>query len=108
MADTKSPVDLSPSTGAFNHDDEKWRGNTESVATSLQTTSLSDEDEAFAFLETDPRAAELRAEGQAILDDPVRCKKLLRKIDFNIVLLLGAVYAVHFLDKVTLEVSAPV
>ena len=68
--------------------------------------SLRDADEALAFLENHPRAAEIAVEGQAILDDPVRRRKLLRKIDFTICPLLACVYFLQFLDKTTLSYTA--
>lgn len=70
-----------------------------------ETTSLSDKDEAFGFLQNNPRREELLAEGQAILDDPVKSKRLLRKIDFTIIPLLALTYFLQALDKTTLEVS---
>lgn len=70
-----------------------------------ETTSLSDKDEAFEFLQANPRRAELLAEGQAILNDPIKAKRLLRKIDFTIVPLLALTYFLQALDKTTLEVS---
>ena len=69
-------------------------------------TSLKDADEALAFLENHPRAAEIALEGTAILEDPIRLKKLLRKIDFTIAPLLAAVYFLQFLDKTTLSYTA--
>ncbi len=69
--------------------------------------SLKDADEARAFLENHPRAAEVVAEGQAILDDPEQLKRLIRKIDWTIVPLLAAAYFLQFLDKTTLSVSIP-
>lgn len=66
--------------------------------------SLKDADEARAFLDNHPRAEEILEEGQAILDDPVRLKKLLRKIDFNMVPLIASVYFLQYLDKTTLNV----
>ena len=68
--------------------------------------SLQDADEALAFLENHPRAAEIAIEGQAILDDPVLTRKLLRKIDFTICPLLACVYFLQFLDKTTLSYTA--
>ncbi|MCJ1357373.1 MAG: hypothetical protein MMC33_007369 [Icmadophila ericetorum] len=68
--------------------------------------SLRDADEALDFLENHPRAAELAEEAAAILEDPVRLKKLVRKIDFTIIPLLFAVYFLQFLDKTTLSYTA--
>jgi len=69
-------------------------------------TSLKDADEALSFLENHPRAAEVAAEGNAILEDPVLRKKLVRKIDLHIAPLLAAVYFLQFLDKTTLSYTA--
>lgn len=68
--------------------------------------SLNDADEALAFLENHPRAVEVAEEGNAILEDPVQLKKLIRKIDFTIAPLLAAVYFLQFLDKTTLSYTA--
>lgn len=70
------------------------------------TIDLRDADEAFAFLSTHPRAADLTIEGKAILEDPLQNKKLLRKIDRTILLLLAAVYFRQYLDKTTLSYAA--
>lgn len=69
-------------------------------------SSLADADEALAFLENHPRAAEIALEGAAILEDPVRLKKLVRKIDLTIVPLLACVYFLQFLDKTTLSYTS--
>lgn len=69
------------------------------------TTSLSDKDEAFEFLQNNPRREELLAEAQAILNDPIKYKRLLRKIDFTIIPLLALTYFLQALDKTTLEAS---
>jgi len=66
---------------------------------SSTVASLADADEALAFLEDHPQAAELAAEAAAILEDPARQRKLLRKIDFAICPLLACVYFLQFLDK---------
>lgn len=63
-------------------------------------------DEALEFLTNHPRAPEIAIEGNAILEDPVRLKKLVRKIDFTIAPLLAAVYFLQFLDKTTLSYTA--
>ena len=68
--------------------------------------SLKDADEALAFLEDHPRAVEIAEEGNAILEDPVQLKKLVRKIDLTIAPLLAAVYFLQFLDKTTLSYTA--
>jgi len=68
--------------------------------------SLKDADEALSFLENHPRAAEVAAEGNAILEDPVQLKRLVRKIDFTIAPLLACVYFLQFLDKTTLSYTA--
>lgn len=68
--------------------------------------SLRDADEALAFLEDHPRALEIAQEGNAILEDPVQLKKLVRKIDLTIAPLLAAVYFLQFLDKTTLSYTA--
>lgn len=68
--------------------------------------SLNDADEALAFLENHPRAIEVAEEGNAILEDPVQLKRLIRKIDFTIAPLLAAVYFLQFLDKTTLSYTA--
>jgi hypothetical protein len=72
----------------------------------VSLTDLSDTDEAFQWLSTHPRAAELAIEGQAILDDPVQLKRLVRKIDLTIAPLLACVYFLQFLDKTTLSYTA--
>jgi ACS family allantoate permease-like MFS transporter len=72
----------------------------------ITVKSLSDADEALNFLENHPRAAEIAEEGAAILADPVRYKKLVRKIDLTIAPLLAAVYFLQFLDKTTLSYTA--
>lgn len=72
----------------------------------ITVESLKDADEALSFLENHPRAVEIAEEGQAILDDPVQLKKLVRKIDFTIAPLLAAVYFLQFLDKTTLSYTA--
>ena len=77
-------------------------GNTGLVTVS----SLGDADEALSFLENHPRRAEIAAQGNAILEDPVQLKKLIRKIDLTIAPLLAAVYFLQFLDKTTLSYTA--
>lgn len=84
---------------------EQWLTATTGREVVSDTTSLSDKDEAFGFLQNNPRREELLAEGQAILDDPVKSKRLLRKIDFTIIPLLALTYFLQALDKTTLEVS---
>ena len=68
--------------------------------------SLKDADEALAYLENHPQAIQIAEEGNAILEDPVQLKKLVRKIDFTIAPLLAAVYFLQFLDKTTLSYTA--
>ena len=77
-----------------------------SASGSVTVQSFKDADEALSFLENHPRAAELAEEGNAILDDPIRLKKLVRKIDRTIAPLLAAVYFLQFLDKTTLSYTA--
>lgn len=84
---------------------EQWLTSTTGHEVVSETTSLSDKDEAFEFLQNNPRRAELLAEGQAILNDPIKYRKLLRKIDFTIIPLLALTYFLQALDKTTLEVS---
>lgn len=72
----------------------------------VTVTDLKDADEALAFLENHPRAAEVAAQGQAILDDPKSLARLVRKIDFTIAPLLACVYFLQFLDKTTLSYTA--
>lgn len=83
---------------------EQWLTSTTGHEALSGSASLSDKDEAFDFLQNNPRRAELLAEGQAILDDPIKYKRLLRKIDFTIVPLLALTYFLQALDKTTLEV----
>lgn len=68
--------------------------------------NLADADEALGFLENHPRAAEIAIEGAAILEDPVRRARLVRKIDMTVVPLLAAVYFLQFLDKTTLSYTS--
>jgi len=68
--------------------------------------NLHDADEALAFLENHPDRERIAAEGQAILDDPIRLKKLVRKIDLLLVPILFSVYFLQFLDKTTLGYTA--
>jgi len=68
--------------------------------------TLKDADEALSFLENHPRAAEIAAEGNAILEDPKQLKRLVRKIDLTIAPLLACVYFLQFLDKTTLSYTA--
>lgn len=73
---------------------------------SVAIVDLVDADEALAFLTNHPRAVDIALEGQAILEDPVQLKKLIRKIDLTIAPLLAAVYFLQFLDKTTLSYTA--
>jgi ACS family allantoate permease-like MFS transporter len=82
-------------------------GRKDSVGDTTATVlDLVNADEALEFLTNHPRAAEIAIEGNAILEDPVRLKKLVRKIDFTIAPLLAAVYFLQFLDKTTLSYTA--
>lgn len=72
----------------------------------ITVTSLQDADEALAFLENHPRASEIAEEGNAILEDHARRRKLIRKIDFTIAPLLASVYFLQFLDKTTISYTA--
>ncbi|KAI9690630.1 MAG: hypothetical protein M1820_009961 [Bogoriella megaspora] len=83
-------------------------GRQSSVATGdgVIVESLADADEALAFLENHPRAAEIAVEGNAILEDPKQMKRLLLKIDLTIAPLLACVYFLQFLDKTTLSYTA--
>lgn len=69
--------------------------------------SSSDADEARVFLENHPRGAEVRQEGQAILEDPEQHKNLVRKIDMVVMPLICLTYFLQYLDKTTLNVSSP-
>ncbi|KAJ4420382.1 hypothetical protein N0V82_004371 [Gnomoniopsis sp. IMI 355080] len=103
----KSEAELTVETKNFNRQDEKSATDhcEEIDINSSEISSLDDKDEAFLFLKKTPRAAELRAEGQAILDDPIRYKKLMRKVDMMIVPLLAAMSFIEVLDTITLEAS---
>ncbi|KAI9668069.1 MAG: hypothetical protein M1821_000889 [Bathelium mastoideum] len=83
-------------------------GRNNSVATGegVIVESLADADEALAFLENHPRAAEIAQEGNAILEDPKRLKKLQLKIDLTIAPLLAGVYFLQYLDKTTISYAA--
>lgn len=83
---------------------ETWLSTTPVRVVVTETTSLSDKDEAFEFLQNNPRRDELLQEGRDILDDPVKSRKLLRKIDLTIIPLLALTYFLQALDKVALEV----
>lgn len=74
--------------------------------TLVSVTSLKDGDEALSFLENHPHPAQIAEEGNAILTDPKRLKRLVRKIDLTIAPLLAAVYFLQFLDKTTLSYTA--
>lgn len=82
------------------------RGTLTSGEEVVTVRSLKDADEALSFLENHPRAAEVAAEGNAILEDPLQLKRLVRKIDFTIAPLLACVYFLQFLDKTTLSYTA--
>ena len=66
------------------------------------TVDLKNADEALSFL----NSHSARQEGLAILQDPIRLNKLVRKIDLTIAPLLAAVYFLQFLDKTTLSYTA--
>ena len=68
--------------------------------------ALEDADEALVFLESHPNKAQIAEEGLAILEDPQRLKKLVRKIDWTITPLIAAVYFMQFLDKTTLNYTS--
>ncbi|KAI7776433.1 hypothetical protein LA080_005388 [Diaporthe eres] len=85
---------------------EQWLTATTGHEVVSDTTSLSDKDEAFQFLHNSPRREELLTEGQAILNDPIKYRRLLRKIDFTIIPLLALTYFLQALDKTTLEYTA--
>jgi MFS transporter, ACS family, allantoate permease len=72
----------------------------------VTVTSLQDADEALAFLENHPGAAEVAQQGQAILEDPKQRRRLARKIDLAIAPLLASVYFLQYLDKTTLSYTA--
>lgn len=72
----------------------------------ITVASLADADEALAFLENHPRAAEIAQQGSAILEDEAQRRRLVRKIDFTIAPLLACVYFLQFLDKTTLSYTA--
>lgn len=72
----------------------------------ITVETLKDADEALSFLENHPRAADIAAEGNAILEDPKQLKRLVRKIDLTIAPLLACVYFLQFLDKTTLSYTA--
>jgi len=72
----------------------------------VAVTTLSDADEALAFLENHPRSAEIAQQGTAILEDEVQRKQLVRKIDLTIAPLLAIVYFLQFLDKTTLSYTS--
>ena len=69
------------------------------------TVDLKNADEALSFL-NNPHSAQIVEEGLAILQDPIRLNKLVRKIDLTIAPLLAAVYFLQFLDKTTLSYTA--
>jgi MFS transporter, ACS family, allantoate permease len=82
------------------------RVSTSTTTTNEKDIALKDADEALSFLENHPNAAEIAIEGNAILEDPVRLKKLVRKIDLTIAPLLAIVYFLQFLDKTTLSYTS--
>ncbi|KAG4029460.1 hypothetical protein MFRU_015g00050 [Monilinia fructicola] len=58
--------------------------STETQARTLITVNLRDADEALAFFSAHPKAGDISIEGNAILQDPLQNKKLIRKIDLTI------------------------
>ena len=90
----------------FAHLDGRRKTSTIENGEVVTLDSAKDADEALTFLENHPRAAEIAAEGTAILDDPRRLKKLVLKIDLTIAPLLAAVYFLQYLDKTTLSYTA--
>ncbi|KAL1867903.1 hypothetical protein Daus18300_006178 [Diaporthe australafricana] len=85
---------------------EEWLTTTATPGVIVsETTSLSDKDEAFEFLQNNPRREELLAEGRAILDDPVKYEQLVRKIDLTVIPLLCVTYFLQAIDKTTLEAN---
>lgn len=59
--------------------------------------SSKDADEAFLYLKDHPNADAVRQEAIAILADPKATKRLVRKIDFQIVPCMIAVYFLQYL-----------
>ncbi|KAJ9612784.1 uncharacterized protein PV06_08422 [Exophiala oligosperma] len=68
--------------------------------------SSKDADEAFLYLKDHPNADAVRQEAIAILADPKATKRLVRKIDFQIVPCMIAVYFLQYLDKTTISYTA--
>jgi len=96
------PIESEKSSAGLN-------GRQPSLTTEVGTVTvlnLKDADEALEFLSNHPRALEIAEEGNAILEDPIQLKKLIRKIDLTIAPLLAAVYFLQFLDKTTLSYTA--
>ncbi|ESZ97367.1 MFS transporter, ACS family, allantoate permease [Sclerotinia borealis F-4128] len=75
-------------------------------AGTIITVDLRDVDEAFTSLSAHPRAADLTIEGNAILEDPLQSKRLIKKIDLTMPPLLAAVYFLQYLDKTTLSYAS--
>lgn len=73
--------------------------NAETLDAALGTLEIDTKnaDEAFSYLRDHPNADLVRQEALAILNDPERLKKLVRKIDFTIVPCMVAVYFLQFL-----------
>ena len=80
-------------------------GNLDAALGSLEIDSR-DADEAFSYLRDHPDADAVRKEALDILTDPVRLKKLVRKIDTWIPPFLIAIYFLQFLDKTTISYAA--
>ncbi len=107
--DTAFPYRMSTSSEKSGKPFEALDGRKSSIVDNhdvVTVLDLKDADEALAFLSNHPRAADIAIEGNAILEDPVELRKLVRKIDTTIAPLLAAVYFLQFLDKTTLSYTA--
>ena len=74
----------------------------------LQTLEIDtkEADEAFSFLKDHPHADAITQDAVAILNDPARTRRLLRKIDWVIVPCMMATYFLQFLDKTTISYTS--
>ena len=99
-----APIDAKTEKPFANLDGRKESAVTDHGAVTV--VDLVDADEALAFLTNHPRAVEIAIEGNAILEDPVQLKKLVRKIDLTVAPLLASVYFLQYLDKTTLSYTA--
>jgi hypothetical protein len=106
MAEEKKDIAEPQSDNPFAKLDARLASTATAFTDAAAITTLKDADEALDFLENHPRPAEIAAEGNAILEDPVQLKKLIRKIDWTIAPLLASVYFLQFLDKTTLSYAA--